>query len=96
MRRFPAVQRSAGPPCIQSAARRLQVRNRAATDSSHSPRHVNLPENATDLAFYSVGNWRRSSKPGRSLPKTHRFYLDRLKRYGPKLECVITLTESLA
>jgi Asp-tRNA(Asn)/Glu-tRNA(Gln) amidotransferase A subunit family amidase len=61
------------------------------------PGKVKLPANREDLAFYSIGELA-------ALIKTHqitseeltRFYLDRLKRYGPKLECVVTLTEEQA
>ncbi len=56
-----------------------------------------VPANLDDLAFLSVGQLG-------ALIRTHRvtsvqlttMYLDRLKKYAPKLECVITLTDSLA
>jgi Asp-tRNA(Asn)/Glu-tRNA(Gln) amidotransferase A subunit family amidase len=58
---------------------------------------IKLPENMDDLAFYSV-------RQLGELIRTHqitsenltRYYLERLKKYGPKLECVVTLTEDLA
>jgi Asp-tRNA(Asn)/Glu-tRNA(Gln) amidotransferase A subunit family amidase len=58
---------------------------------------VKLPENMDELAFYSVrqlGELIRTRKI--TSEKLTRFYLDRLKKYGPKLECVVTLTEDLA
>lgn len=58
---------------------------------------VKLPENMDDLAFYSVrelGELIRTKQI--TSEKLTRFYLDRLKKYGPKLECVVTLTEELA
>jgi Asp-tRNA(Asn)/Glu-tRNA(Gln) amidotransferase A subunit family amidase len=58
---------------------------------------VKLPENLDDLAFYSVrqlGELIKSRKI--TSQKLTQFYLERLKKYGPKLECVVTLTEDLA
>jgi len=58
---------------------------------------VKMPANMDDLAFYSVGelaaliNTRQITSE-----KLTRFYLERLKKYGPRLECVVTLTEDLA
>ena len=56
-----------------------------------------LPKNKNDLAFYSVGQLAELIRT-RKITSTEltKFYLDRLKKYGPKLECVITLTEDLA
>ncbi len=58
---------------------------------------VDMPSNIEDLAFYSV---RQLSELIRTRKVTSvqltKMYLDRLKKYGPKLECVITLTEDLA
>lgn len=61
------------------------------------PRNVKLPANPDDLAFYSVEQLAALIKSRQiTSEKLTRFYLDRLKKYGPKLECVITLTEDLA
>jgi Asp-tRNA(Asn)/Glu-tRNA(Gln) amidotransferase A subunit family amidase len=58
---------------------------------------VTLPENMDDLAFYSVRQLGELIKSRQiSSEKLTRFYLERLKKYGPKLECVVTLTEELA
>ncbi|HLF20829.1 MAG TPA: amidase family protein, partial [Bacteroidota bacterium] len=58
---------------------------------------VMMPRNLEDLAFYSVaqlsGLLRTRKVTSEQLTK---MYLGRLKKYGPKLECVITLTEELA
>jgi len=58
---------------------------------------VQHPRNLEDLAFYSV---RELAELIRTREVTSeqltRMYLERLKKYGSKLECVITLTESLA
>jgi len=54
-------------------------------------------KNIEDLAFYSVGQLaeliRTRTVTSEQLTV---MYLNRLKKYGPKLECVVTLTEDLA
>jgi Asp-tRNA(Asn)/Glu-tRNA(Gln) amidotransferase A subunit family amidase len=58
---------------------------------------VKLPENLDELAFYSVRELGEVIKSRQiTSEKLTRFYLERLKKYGPKLECVVTLTEDLA
>ncbi len=62
-----------------------------------SPGKVKLPANPDDLAFYSVGELGALLKSRQiTSEQLTRFYLERLKKYGPKLECVVTLTEDLA
>ena len=61
------------------------------------PPKAKLPANLDDLAFYSIGELGVLLKSRQiTSEKLTQFYLDRLKRYGPKLECVVTLTEDLA
>jgi len=58
---------------------------------------VTLPDNLEDLAFYTVADLSiliRSNKVT-SLELT-KLFIDRLKKYGDTLECVITITEELA
>ena len=56
-----------------------------------------LPENKDDLAFYSIGQLAELIKTKKiSSVDLTEFYLIRLKKYNPQLECVITLTEKLA
>jgi Asp-tRNA(Asn)/Glu-tRNA(Gln) amidotransferase A subunit family amidase len=58
---------------------------------------VKLPPNLNDLAFYSIGELAALIKSRQiTSERLTRFYLERLKQYGPKLECVVTLTEDLA
>jgi Asp-tRNA(Asn)/Glu-tRNA(Gln) amidotransferase A subunit family amidase len=61
------------------------------------PTGVQLPTRREDLAFYSVAELSVliRSRQLRSVDLT-RFCLDRLKRYGPALHCVVTLTEERA
>jgi len=56
-----------------------------------------LPENINALAYYSVGELSELIRKRKisSLDLT-KFFLSRLKKHGPSLECVITLTEELA
>jgi len=62
-----------------------------------SPGKVKMPANLDDLAFYSIGQLGALIKSKQiTSEKLTRFYLERLKKYGPKPECVVTLTESLA
>jgi hypothetical protein len=61
------------------------------------PGKLRLPANRDDLAFYSVGQLGALIKTRQiTSEELTRFYLERLKKYGPKLECVVTLTEDLA
>ena len=55
------------------------------------------PENIEDCAFYTIGQLAHLLRTQQvtSLELTE-MYLERLKRYGPELECVVTLTEELA
>ena len=58
---------------------------------------IQLPENLEDLAFYPITALAQliRSRKITSVELTN-LYLDRLKKYGPRLECVITLTDGLA
>jgi hypothetical protein len=61
------------------------------------PGKVVLPKNIEDLAFYSVGQLAELIRNRKvTSEQLTRMYLERLKKYGPKLHCVITLTEDLA
>ncbi len=58
---------------------------------------IKLPANPDDLAFFSIGELAALIKSRQiTSERLTRFYLERLKRFGPKLECVVTLTEALA
>ena len=61
------------------------------------PGSVRAPANLEEAAFWPVTRLSRlvESRQVTSLELTQ-MYLERLKRYDPKLECVITLTEDLA
>jgi len=56
-----------------------------------------LPENINNLAFYSIGQLAELIKTKKiTSTELTKFFLDRLKKYDPILECVVTLTEELA
>jgi Asp-tRNA(Asn)/Glu-tRNA(Gln) amidotransferase A subunit family amidase len=56
-----------------------------------------IPSNLEDLAFYSVGELGDLIRTRKvTSEQLTEMYLQRLKKYGLKLECVVTLTESLA
>ena len=58
---------------------------------------VEAPENPDDLAYFSVAQLGELIRTRRiTSTQLTRMVLDRLKRHGPRLECVVTLTEELA
>ena len=61
------------------------------------PLRVELPANRSELAFYSIPQLASLilNKKISSVNLT-KFFIDRLKKWGDTLECVITLTEDLA
>ena len=55
------------------------------------------PDNIEDCAFFTIGQLAHLMRTQQvSSVELTEMYLDRLKRYGPELECVVTLTENLA
>ena len=97
MRRFPLS--NSVPPAIQFNPLPVGFKfesQRRKFRASPSLR-ARLPANPDDLAYYSIGQLAALLKSRQiTSEKLTRFYLDRLKHYGPKLKCVVTLTENLA
>ena len=61
------------------------------------PTDVKLPENLDQLAFYSIPQLASLIKTKKiTSERLTRFFLDRLRKYGPVLHCVIELTDSIA
>ena len=61
------------------------------------PADVNLPVNKNDLAFYSIPQLASLIKNKKiSSVDLAKFFIDRLKKYGDTLQCVISLTEDIA
>ena len=67
------------------------------TISWNIPSNVNLPKNKEDLAFYSISQLASliKNKKISSLELT-KFFINRLKKWGDTLHCVISLTEDIA
>ena len=61
------------------------------------PKNINVPANKNELAFYSILQLASliKNKKITSVELT-RFFIDRLKKYGDSLQCVISLTEDIA
>ena len=61
------------------------------------PEDVELPDRKEDLAFYSVGELAVLIRERKiTSVELTKLYLDRLRRWGDTLHCVVTLTEGLA
>ena len=61
------------------------------------PGKVSLPANREDLAWYSVRQLAELLRTRQiSSEELTRFFIDRIKKFDPQLECVVTLTEDLA
>ncbi len=75
----------------------LRAEEDAAEFVRSADRRVDLPSDDEDIAFAPVTDLSRWIERGElSSERLTKIYLKRLKKYGPKLECVITLTEELA
>jgi len=97
LRRFPLS--NSVPPAVQfnplPVGFKLETQRRKFRPSP-MPR-IKLPATLDDLAFFSIGELAALIKSRQiTSEKLTRFYLDRLKKYGSKLECVVKLTEDLA
>jgi Asp-tRNA(Asn)/Glu-tRNA(Gln) amidotransferase A subunit family amidase len=61
------------------------------------PENVFLPEEGADLAFMSIAQLSSLIHSGEiSCVALTQFYIDRLKKYDPRLHCVVSLTEPYA
>jgi Asp-tRNA(Asn)/Glu-tRNA(Gln) amidotransferase A subunit family amidase len=61
------------------------------------PDQVQLPADRNQLAFYSIPQLASLIKHKKiSSEQLTRFYIERLKKYGPGLHCVIEITEDIA
>jgi Asp-tRNA(Asn)/Glu-tRNA(Gln) amidotransferase A subunit family amidase len=61
------------------------------------PANVALPKNKADLAFYSILQLASLIKNKKiSSVELTKFFIERIRRYGDTLQCVITVTEEIA
>lgn len=75
----------------------FQVDNRPDIFNWKLPRKVELPKDREELAFYSVAQLAALIHARKiSSQELTEFFLERLRRFGSKLECVVTLTADLA
>ncbi len=87
------------PPALlfNPAVPGMSLANKERTSSAPENRVVKMPENIEDLAFYPAADLSQLIRERRiTSTQLTRMYLERLKKYGSRLECVITLTEELA
>lgn len=62
-----------------------------------TPAQLAAPANIEDLAYASVGELAELLRTRKvTAMQLTQMYLSRLKKYGPQLECIITITEELA
>lgn len=61
------------------------------------PKNVSVPANKNDLAFYNILQLASLIKNKKiSSEELTRFFIDRIKKYGDTLQCVIAVTEEIA
>jgi Asp-tRNA(Asn)/Glu-tRNA(Gln) amidotransferase A subunit family amidase len=75
----------------------MSLNEQSSSVSMSTDPGIQVPENIDELAFYPVTSLAQliRSQKITSVELT-KMYLARLKKYGPRLECIITLTEKLA
>ena len=85
------------PFAFQPAPPGFNIPVKQAKINWNIPANVTLPANREDLAFYSIPQLASLIKNKKiSSVELTKFFLNRLKKWGDTLECVITLTEELA
>lgn len=85
------------PFAFQPAPFGFKIPTNQAKINWNIPANVTLPPNRNDLAFYSIPQLASLIKNKKiSSVELTTFFLNRLKKWGDTLECVITLTEELA
>ena len=61
------------------------------------PKNVSVPANKNDLAYYNILQLASLIKNKKiSSAELTRFFIDRIKKYGDTLQCVIAVTEEIA
>jgi Asp-tRNA(Asn)/Glu-tRNA(Gln) amidotransferase A subunit family amidase len=75
----------------------LKIEKESRQFAASKARKLERPVNLEELAFWSVRDLAELIRTKKvSSTELTKMYLERLKKYGPKLECVITLTEERA
>ena len=74
---------------------KIETDQKPVTFSSYE--NTVLPVNNDELAFYSIGELAELVKTKKiTSVQLTKLYIERLKKYGPKLECIVNMTEELA
>jgi Asp-tRNA(Asn)/Glu-tRNA(Gln) amidotransferase A subunit family amidase len=61
------------------------------------PQNINLPKNKNEVAFYTILQLASLIKNKKiTSAELTRFFIDRIKKYGDSLQCVISITEEIA
>ena len=85
------------PFAFQPAPYGFKIPDKQAKINWNIPANVTLPSNRNDLAFYSIPQLASLIKNKKiTSADLTKFFLERLKKWGDTLECVVTLTEELA
>jgi Asp-tRNA(Asn)/Glu-tRNA(Gln) amidotransferase A subunit family amidase len=97
MHGVPIPNHLAYPFAFQPAPPGWNIPTKQNTITWNIPANVSLPKDRNELAFYSVLQLASLIKNKKiSSVELTQFFLNRLKKWGDTLECVITLTEDLA
>ena len=97
MRKLPIPNNLAYPFAFDPRPQGFVIPTKQSPINWQIPANVSLPPNKNELAFYSVLQLASLVKNKKiSSVALTQFFLDRLKKWGDTLECVITLTEELA
>jgi hypothetical protein len=97
MRALPVPNSLAYPFAFNPAPPGFTIPSKQEAIDFPVPANVSLPANKNDLAFYSLpqlASLLRHKKISSVALTT--FFLERLRKWGDTLECVITITDSLA
>jgi len=83
--------------CFNPSLSTMKPEKQAKMPLAFKDTDIQMPQNFEDIAFYPLTSLASLIK-SRKLTSTQltELYLSRLKKYGPPLECVVTLTEELA
>ncbi len=75
----------------------MKIPHKQMTVHFDIPEQVSMPTDKSQLAFYSISQLASLIKHKKiTSEQLTRFYIDRLKKYGPVLHCVIEITEDIA
>ncbi|WP_439504776.1 amidase [Sediminibacterium sp.] len=75
----------------------LQINSKQQNIKWKFNKKIQLPENKAELAFYSIADLSILIKNKKiSSVELTRFFIDRIKQHADSLQCVISITESLA